>query len=714
MVVLAAVASFGAFAARIMSVHSGDRRLVSLSTWLSLLTFGVVSAALMLLAYLFLTADTGYYYVWSSISTDLPAIYKLSGMWSGAEGSFLLWIWFMTLVLAVEVVLEPRRDYLSSSFHGIFQAVLSGTVFIFVVLLADMGLFRETAPILLQSAPDGYGMELVLQTPEMLIHPPVVFAGYGFCVAAMAAAIAYFRTGQGGWTTISLFWGRLAWIFLTLGIGIGAIWAYYVLGWGGYWAWDPVETSSLLPWLIVTAFLHTQLRHARKGEYPIVSPALGLTSFVAVVFATFTTRAGSIWTSSVHAFGSSAGDTAAARLTYLLQNDGSVLGIFLLMVGLFALTVYLSYEKYRSLGPREEEPEPEKWSEYISDRGNMLLTVALLIATSAVMLLLLFKNVNVAQVANYTEFNQKMSLFFVLLMVTMTVCLIWKFLGKDVAFWLGLGMVAVSVGLSAAAAVAGSFDWLVAFSAPSYLVAVGASVWRLARSRVKGSLRKTLQKASPQLIHLGVALVLVSYVVSSNMQSYPSDLERMRDMSGTVLNIGDSVEAGGYTLTLTGLRSVPESRSSGGGVVNEAKEAVVDISRSGDRVASGVVLTNLYGRSFSGSPQVLDIDVYVQKSVTDDFYVHFQWLNDTAAFLQVKVVPAMNFLWGGFGLMVIGLAIRAMVWKAEPKESVVPARKPAGPRAAPSKETPTPSKEEKEYEALVEEQLRRFKERRGK
>lgn len=244
MIVASTLTSFGAFAGRALSLRSGSK---DLSVVLSLLTFGILSAALIFLGYLFLTSDMSYFYVWSSTSTDLASIYKMSGIWSGAQGSLFLWIWFMSLALAVEVMLEPRRRYLSERFHGVFQASMSGIIFLFMLLMLNMNLFERTSTFLLQFASGGNGMQLILQTPEMILHPPVVFAGYAFCVVTFAAAVAYLLTNDSNWVSVSLPWGRLAWLFLTLGIGIGAIWAYYVLGWGGYWAWDPVETSSLLP-----------------------------------------------------------------------------------------------------------------------------------------------------------------------------------------------------------------------------------------------------------------------------------------------------------------------------------------------------------------------------------------------------------------------------------------------------------------------------------
>jgi cytochrome c-type biogenesis protein CcmF len=662
LIVIGTLTAFGAMAARALSLRSNDRNLVNASVLLSVLTFASITLTLLLLVYYFTSPDFSYYYVWQYSSSDLGTLYKLSGVWAGAEGSFLLWIWFMALVLVVEVFLEPRRKYLGGNFHGIFQIVLTGIILIFMLILADMNLFRGTDAWLLSHYPDGYGMKLVLQTPEMVIHPPVVFAGYAFCVAALAAAVAYFLSEDRNWFAVAIPWARLSWIFLTLGIGIGAIWAYYVLGWGGYWSWDPVETSSLLPWLLVTAFLHTIVRHSRKGEYDIFAPLLGMLSFVAVIFATFATRAGGIWSSSVHDFGSSAGASAGARLGYLLGHDSTVLGIFSLMLALLALSIYLAYRKYGLSVRPAGELEPEKLSEYISDRNNMSLTVFLFAVTSAIMLLLLFKNVNTSQSANYGEFNQKMSLFFVAIMVTMSICLLWKSLGKERAFWFGIVLIAVSAGLGIVAVAGNLTDGVVAFSLPSYVVAVGASVVKLAKSRVAGSLRKTLQAASPHLIHLGVALVLMSYVVSSNLQ---------QGQQGSVLvDLGHEVTVGDYTVRLTALDSRTEAKTIGGMSVDRIMEGTVDILRDGKHLRAGIVLTDLYGYGTDGILEVVDVDVYIYKAVLNDLYLDFQWRDNSSAYIQFKVIPLMNTLWAGLGLLTVGLAIRTVVWKQEPKGTV--------------------------------------------
>ena len=703
---LIAIGTFTSFAAALskwMSLRSKDKRYGDASAVLAMLTFASITAALVLLMDYFVTSNTGFEYVWSNTSTDLSTTYKLSGVWAGAQGSFLLWIWFMALVLAVEVLLEPRRKYLGAKFHAVFQVALTGVIFAFMLILVNMNLFARTSSFLLEHFPNGQGLSLLLQTPEMVVHPPVVFASYAFCIVAFAASVAYFVTNDRNWFKVTLPWTRLSWIFLTLGIGIGAIWAYYVLGWGGYWAWDPVETSSLLPWLIATAFLHTLVRNAKKREYELAAPILGMLAFVAVVFATFATRAGSLWSSSVHNFGSSVGTSGVSRLSYILNHDGTVLGIFSLMLALAALTVLMAYSKYRERTPPPEGEEPPTISEYISDKNNMLLTVLLLSIVSAVMLLLLFKNVNVSQSANSSEFNQKLSIFFVGLMATMSVCMVWKFIGKRPAFALGSGLIVASIVVAVVAAVTDKLNGLVAFSIPTFAVAIGASGFRLVKSGVPKSLRKTLQNASPHVIHLGVALVLLGYVISSGMQVFPKDAESIQGTKGNVLSVGGELTVSGYTVKLVSLNLRSENRQIGTTLIESAQDAVLDISRSGDAVKSGVTLTNLFG-VMNGQEGVVHVEVLIHKSALNDLYLNFQWMSNTTALVQAKVMPLMNVLWGGLALLVIGLALRTVTWQLDAKDVEVP------------KEDSTQAKRQtppkKDYSSMVEEDLRRFREKR--
>lgn len=700
LLLLGALGSFFSMLLRLISLKSEKKEHVSYSAMFSIVTFAVLSIALFYLAALFLTSDMSISYVWQYSSRDLDPLYKLSGVWAGASGSFLLWIWMMSLALTVEVLLEGRRKYLSQKFCGIFQVSLSLVIFVFILMLLAMNLFAPTVASAndawkLTYYPDGWGMSFLLQTPEMAIHPPVIFAAYAFAICVLGASVAYQLTGQRNWHMLSLPWARYSWLFLTAGIGIGAIWAYYVIGWGGYWAWDPVETSSIFPWLILTAFLHTQLRYSSKGEYRTLSPILGVATFLTVLFATFVTRAGGIWSQSVHTFEGATGDSALSRFLYLLGNDPVVLGIFLLMMLLIA---FLAFQIYTGYHKGEDEAEsPKTISEYISDRNNMTLTVILLIFTTVVGLLILLKNTDTAQLANYEEFNQKMSIFFVALMITMNLCLIWKFIGKKRAFILALVLISASIIF----ALVFSASALVAFSLPSYICALIVSIIKIGKLKIGRSARLFLKNIGPQLIHLGVALILISFIVSTNLQTVSSYGEYVN------LDLGGQMTIGDYSIRLVDLDSHELHAVGGGSIVEEERVAVIEIYKGGQLVESDVTLTNLFG-FHNFRYEKLTGNVIVYKTAINDLYLSFDWRNSTSAIIQAKILPMMNTLWIGFSLLIIGIISRTLGWKTEPYSIDQEMKKP------PEAGRKSRERQAKDYEAIVEEELKRLKESRKK
>jgi len=278
-----------------------EYKFLQYSRIITLLLFITISCTLVYLYILFLTSDMSIEYIWQYSSITHPIHYKIAGVLAGMEGSLLFWIWaIITPWLYAEIITIKKpinEDIREWTRIGLFIVML---VLIYILIIHDI--FKPTAANYLTLYPNGYGLDPLLQTKLMIIHPPVVFLAYGILVLPFAAALACLITGHKDWIIYSLNWSRIGWILLTLGIGLGAIWAYVVLGWGGYWAWDPVETSSLLPWIILTGFLHSQLMYKRKKDYPILAPVLGVISFILVIFATFVTRAGGLWV-SFHTFG---------------------------------------------------------------------------------------------------------------------------------------------------------------------------------------------------------------------------------------------------------------------------------------------------------------------------------------------------------------------------------------------------------------------------
>lgn len=267
-------------------------------------TLFLTSASLILLYYL-LTDNFSIEYVFSHSNAALPLNYKLSAFWAGSEGSLLLWVWILSLLIAFFVKME-KRDMLTVSSTLILLLVKN---FLLIVLILFLNPFR-TIDFL---PPHGLGLNPLLETHEMIFHPPALFTGYAAATFPFALSLAGIYLADDRWVFRVRKWIVFSWIWLTAGIVIGAFWAYRVLGWGGFWGWDPVENASLLPWLTVTALLHSiMIQEARQGM-KLWNALLSLASFEFVFLGTFLTRSGVI--GSVHAFGQSG---LSAPLTFFM------------------------------------------------------------------------------------------------------------------------------------------------------------------------------------------------------------------------------------------------------------------------------------------------------------------------------------------------------------------------------------------------------------
>ena len=254
----------------------------------------LVLAALAWLTSDFLAGTLAHRYVWDHTSTAYPLHYRLAGVWGGEEGTVLLW----NAVVALALLLVPREGALHTR-AARFALAFSGALSLCALAF---GTFDATSAEDLARAPQGRGLADVLVTPLMVIHPPVQFVAYGLLAlpAAYAVASLWEPARDGTWAAHAFPWARRAWLFATTGLALGALWAYYVLSFAGYWAWDPVETSNLLPWLALTAFLHAGKQRMRAQGHAVSSVVLAYGALLLTLFATFATRSG-LWV-SVHAF----------------------------------------------------------------------------------------------------------------------------------------------------------------------------------------------------------------------------------------------------------------------------------------------------------------------------------------------------------------------------------------------------------------------------
>jgi len=287
--------------------------------------FAAITAAAFALVWSVFTNDFSITYIMEHSNRALPAAYKFSALWSGQEGSLLLWAWLLGAYGFV-LRLTHKKDVKLYAYAG---AILAGIQVFFLSVLCfaapPFALLRGAIP------EDGNGLNPLLQYPEMVIHPPMLYLGYvgfsvPFCFALGALMMRY--PGE-KWIKITRGWTMVTWLFLTCGIFLGMHWAYAVLGWGGYWGWDPVENASFMPWLTGTAFLHSVMMQEKKGMMKSWNVWLIFATFLLTLLGTLLTRAGLV--SSVHAFAQSSIGTwfvvfmgivlAVCIFTYILQRS---------------------------------------------------------------------------------------------------------------------------------------------------------------------------------------------------------------------------------------------------------------------------------------------------------------------------------------------------------------------------------------------------------
>ncbi len=259
--------------------------------------FALVLFAGLALEYALFTRDFQVEYVASYSSRALSWFYTLAALWAGQAGSLLFWA-MLLVIFALIVLLQNRHK--NPVLLPYIMGVIQVTIFFFLYLLV----FKSNPFARLPFVPqDGQGLNPLLQNPAMVFHPPALYLGFVACTIPFAFAIAALITGElkDSWVKSIRRWTLFAWLFLTIGNILGMQWAYVELGWGGYWAWDPVENSSLMPWLTGTAFLHSIIVQERKGVLKRWTISLVVLTFALTIFGTFVTRSGLI--SSVHAFG---------------------------------------------------------------------------------------------------------------------------------------------------------------------------------------------------------------------------------------------------------------------------------------------------------------------------------------------------------------------------------------------------------------------------
>ena len=319
----------GSFALRLLATGQPARispeRLADTARRAGIAGFVAITAAAFALVWSVFANDFSITYIMEHSNRALPGAYKFSALWSGQEGSLLLWAWLLGTYGFV-LRLTHKTDVKLYAYAG---TILAGVQVFFLAVVnfaaPPFALMKGAIPA------DGNGLNPLLQYPEMVIHPPMLYLGYvGFTIPfAFALGALMMRYPGEKWIKVTRVWTMVTWLFLTFGIFLGMHWAYAVLGWGGYWGWDPVENASFMPWLTGTAFLHSVMMQEKKGMMKSWNVWLIFSTFLLTLLGTLLTRAGLV--SSVHAFAQSSIGTwfvifmgivlAVCIFTYILQRS---------------------------------------------------------------------------------------------------------------------------------------------------------------------------------------------------------------------------------------------------------------------------------------------------------------------------------------------------------------------------------------------------------
>ena len=596
----------------LVGAHYGRREYLVLARPAAQTAFMLLALAFISLAWSFYVNDFSVLYVAEHSNSQLPIMYRLGAVWGGHEGSLLLWIFLLsTWTILVAQLSKALDEFMVARVIGVLGLVTSGLL---LFVLTTSNPFERLLP----AAPDGRSLNPLLQDPGLVFHPPMLYMGYvGFSVA-FAFAIASLLSGRldAAWARWSRPWTTAAWVFLTLGIALGSWWAYYELGWGGWWFWDPVENASFIPWLVGTALLHSLAVTEKRGGFKSWTLLLAITAFSLSLLGTFLVRSGVL--TSVHAFA-----TDPRRGIFIL--------IFLSLVVGSSLALYAWRAPKNTLGG--------KFS--LSSRETFILlgNVFLVVSAGSVLLGTLYPLlIDALHLGKISVGPPYFNSVFVPIMVPLLVLMgigpwtNWKntnLITVIKRLWLA-GLVAMCAGVTIPL-IMGQFTWLagLGFLLAFWIIASGCL--QIVRQARLG--KPTRSFIGMQVAHLGMAI----FVIGVTMVGAYQEEKDVRMLAG------ETVTVGGYQIQLVGVDRVP-------GPNYQAMRGTFLLSQNGKSQAT------LYPekRSYFSSTMPMT-EAAIDVGLTRDIYVSLgEELSDKAWAVRVYYKPFVDWIWGGCLFMALG------------------------------------------------------------
>ena len=610
----------------------------------------MTTAASAILLHAILTDDFSFSYVASRSNATLDLLYKVAAWWGGQEGSLLFWSWIAATYSFVSVYTGRRRHRNMIAYVVVVMAATQAFFLGLVAFEANPFQVIMSGPQI-TAMPDGQGLNPLLQHPMMAIHPPMLYLGYVGFTVPFAFALASLITRQPGerWIHTTRVWTMVTWLFQSIGILLGARWAYVVLGWGGYWGWDPVENASLLPWITGTAFLHSVMMQEKKGMMKVWNIVLISATFFLCIFGTMMTRGGLV--SSVHAFA---------------QSEIGVYFVWYLLIGI-AITGYLIYTRLDYL-----RSEAELESVVSRESSFLFNNVVLLASCFAVLWGTLFPVISEYFTGNkitvgapfFNKVNVPIGLF-LLFLTGVGPLFAWRRTSTESLrrnfLWPGAAALVCATILVAAGM--RHFYALVCFSLCAFVTLTvfmefyrgGRVIQRKAGVSLAGAMveltRRNTRRYGGYLVHMAIVLMFVGFAGAAFNIVHQQELA-----------VGESVDVGGYGFKL---QNVSEMDSP-----NYFRAvASVDVSKDGEFLE-----TMMPERRFYHASQQPTSRVDVRNRLREDVYLVYAGQSEDGAnpILQVYINPLVNWIWIGALTLVFGTLVALLPSKRRLRVVPVP------------------------------------------
>jgi cytochrome c-type biogenesis protein CcmF len=638
--VLAFVCAVYAFVGGIAAIRTRHPLLVKSARQAGLATCGLIFLATFSLEYLFFSDNFASAYVVAHSNRSLSTFYKIAALWSGQEGSLLFWSFLLAVYVFSALFAYRNKNGELMPYVGV---VLAGVQIFFLTLnnfvaspFKALGVSGAGGVMNLVARSDGNGLNPLLQYPEMVIHPPNLYSGYtGFTIPfafALGALLARYPGEK--WIHLTRKWTMIAWGFQTAGILLGAHWAYAVLGWGGYWAWDPVENASLLPWLTGTAFLHSVMMQEKRGMMKVWNVWLVFITFILCILGTFLTRSGVV--SSVHAFASS--------------NIGNWFVGFLAIILLTCLAAYFKNRDYLK-SENQLDSIVSRESSFLFN--NLILLVSCVAVLSGTLFPVFSEWFTGDRISVGTPFFNKVNIPIGLLLLFLTgvgPLLAWRKTSLDslkrnfgwpLLFGLVAGVIAFPLGVR-------EFYSLVCLILCVFVTATitmefyrGAKVIRarsgasFLASAVDLTMRNT-RRYGGYIVHLGMVLIFIGLAGAAFNRDVQKDMQ-----------IGSSVQIGPYSLLLQNFDNKQEKNYT-------AERMVIEVSRQNKPVMM------LYPeRRIFPANQASGTMVAIYSTLKQDLYVVYAGQNPEtqAPVIHVYLNPLVKCIWFGGVVVLLGTLV---------------------------------------------------------